>query len=138
MKIVLDSGVWVSALEFGGIPADALVKARTQDQIIFCVEIENEIVDTLQRKFGRAPERSRALLEPFLLGSHGIVVKGQLSGICRDPKDDFILECANTGNADCIATGDKDLLSLDPYGDIRILTPGNIWTKPSRRFSCKL
>ncbi len=87
------------------------------------MEIENEIVDTLQRKFGRSPERSRALLEPFLLGSRVIVVKGQLSGVCRDPKDDFILECAVKGSADCIVTGDRDLLSLDPYGAIRILTP---------------
>jgi putative PIN family toxin of toxin-antitoxin system len=87
------------------------------------MEIENEIVDTLQRKFGRAPERSRALLEPFLLGSRRIVVTGRLSGVCRDPKDDFILECAATGSADCIVTGDRDLLALDPYGAIRILTP---------------
>jgi uncharacterized protein len=123
MNIVLDSGVWVSALEFGGVPADALVKARTLHQILFCMEIENEIVDTLQRKFGRAPERSRALLEPFLLGSRRIVVAGRLSGVCRDPKDDFILECAATGKADVIVTGDNDLLSLDPYGPIRILTP---------------
>ena len=123
MRIVLDSGVWVSALEFGGIPADALVKARTLDQLIFCMEIENEIIDTLQGKFGRVPERSRALIEPFLLSSRLVVVKGQLSGVCRDPKDDFILECAELGGADLIVTGDKDLLALGSFGAIKILTP---------------
>ena len=50
MNIVLDSGVWVSALEFGGIPADALVKAQTQHQILFCMEIENEIVEHTAEK----------------------------------------------------------------------------------------
>jgi predicted nucleic acid-binding protein len=48
---------------------------------------------------------------------------GTLSGICRDPKDDFILECAQTGNADLIVTGDKDLLSLERFGATEILTP---------------
>jgi predicted nucleic acid-binding protein len=62
-------------------------------------------------------------MEIFLQKSKRVVVTGKLSGVCRDPKDDFILECAVTGNADRIVTGDKDLLSLDPYGPIRILTP---------------
>ena len=52
-----------------------------------------------------------------------VIVTGKLSGICRDPKDDFILECAETGKADLIVTGDKDLLSLKTYGAINIFTP---------------
>ena len=39
------------------------------------------------------------------------------------PGDDKLLEIAVTGNADCIVTGDQDLLVLDPYCGIRILTP---------------
>jgi predicted nucleic acid-binding protein len=50
-------------------------------------------------------------------------VPGILSGVCRDPKDDFILECAVLGNADVIVTGDKDLLALGEYEGIRIVTP---------------
>jgi hypothetical protein len=46
-----------------------------------------------------------------------------LAGICRDPKDDFILECAEIGRADLIVTGDKDLLSLANYGRTEIVTP---------------
>jgi predicted nucleic acid-binding protein len=52
-----------------------------------------------------------------------ITVPGILSGVCRDPKDDFILECAVLGNADVIVTGDKDLLALGEYEGIRIVTP---------------
>ena len=33
------------------------------------------------------------------------------------------LECAVKGSADCIVTGDRDLLFLDPYGAMPILTP---------------
>ena len=40
---------------------------------------------------------------------------------CRDPKDNKFLELAWTINADCIITGDEDLLILNPYKKILIL-----------------
>ena len=41
---------------------------------------------------------------------------------CRDEKDNFIIEAAVSGKADYIVTEDKDLLVLDPYKDLRIVT----------------
>lgn len=41
----------------------------------------------------------------------------------RDPKDDKFLEAAVNGRADVIVTGDKDLLDLDPFRGIAIVTP---------------
>jgi uncharacterized protein len=38
-----------------------------------------------------------------------------------DPDDNRILECAVEGEADCVITGDKDLLRLRRHGHIRIL-----------------
>ena len=43
---------------------------------------------------------------------------------CRDPKDNKFLELAVAGNADCIVTGDKDLLVLNPFRSIPIITAG--------------
>lgn len=45
--------------------------------------------------------------------------------VCRDPKDDQILELAVSGNADCIVTGDRDLLALNPYGWVAIMPPAD-------------
>ena len=42
---------------------------------------------------------------------------------CRDPKDDQVLELAVCGRADWIITGDADLLTLDPFRGIGIVTP---------------
>jgi putative PIN family toxin of toxin-antitoxin system len=42
---------------------------------------------------------------------------------CVDPKDNMILECALSGNADIILTGDDHLLRLHPWRGILILTP---------------
>lgn len=43
--------------------------------------------------------------------------------LCRDPKDDMYLELALSGKADCIITGDPDLLVLNSFENIPIITP---------------
>jgi len=43
--------------------------------------------------------------------------------LCRDPKDDMLLEIAANGRASHLVTGDADLLRLDPFEDVRIVTP---------------
>jgi len=35
----------------------------------------------------------------------------------------MVLECAVEGNADFIVTGDRDLLVLDPFRGVRIISP---------------
>jgi len=42
---------------------------------------------------------------------------------CRDPNDNKLLELAVCGNADVLVTGDDDLLSLNPFRGIAVLTP---------------
>ena len=42
---------------------------------------------------------------------------------CRDRDDDKLLETALMGEADCLVTGDRDLLEMSPFNDIPILTP---------------
>jgi predicted nucleic acid-binding protein len=40
----------------------------------------------------------------------------------RDPKDDMIVATALAARAGYLVSGDRDLLDLDPYEGIRILT----------------
>lgn len=46
-----------------------------------------------------------------------------LSGVVRDPNDDMIVACAVAASASYIVTSDNDLLSLEVYEDITIITP---------------
>jgi uncharacterized protein len=46
-----------------------------------------------------------------------------LTEIVRDPNDDIILVCAVAGSADYVVTRDDDLLSLDTYVGIAMVTP---------------
>lgn len=42
---------------------------------------------------------------------------------CRDPRDDKFLDLAVNGEADLILTGDQDLLILQTFRDIPVITP---------------
>ena len=48
--------------------------------------------------------------------------------VCRDPDDDKILELAISGGAAYIVTGDADLLSLNPFRGIAVVTPAEFLT----------
>jgi putative PIN family toxin of toxin-antitoxin system len=124
MRLVLsDTSLWISAIQFRGLPLEALRYSISRDTLLTCFELEDEIVRVLSQKFGHPESNVRAQLQVMLENAVRVSISGSVSGICRDPNDDFILECAATGNADLIVTGDKDLLSLKAYGTIPILTP---------------
>ncbi len=49
--------------------------------------------------------------------------KEKIEGICRDKDDDLILSCAISARANYIVSGDKDLLDIKQYKDIKIISP---------------
>ena len=122
MIVVFDSGIWVSAMEFGGTPLEAVTRAIAQDRFAVCEQIEEEVVRVLTCKFGWEAKRVRADLAFYWLEALRVELKGTVTGICRDPKDEPILECAERAKAECIVTGDQDLLSLVSHRGIRIVT----------------
>ncbi|NEN92027.1 MAG: putative toxin-antitoxin system toxin component, PIN family [Okeania sp. SIO3H1] len=61
-------------------------------------------------------------LAKIKLESEQILVS-EIVNKCRDPKDDKFLDVALNGQATHIITGDKDLLELNPFEGIPILTP---------------
>ncbi|WP_436410319.1 putative toxin-antitoxin system toxin component, PIN family [Parapedobacter flavus] len=48
---------------------------------------------------------------------------------CRDPKDDKYLELAVAAKASCLITGDNDLLVLNPFRNIPILTAADFMSR---------
>ena len=66
--------------------------------------------------------RRRAFVADLALAAMQVELSG-LVRVCRDPDDDKLLEIAAVGRADCLVTGDQDLLILNPFQRIPILTP---------------
>lgn len=64
----------------------------------------------------------QGLLLALTRDGHWINVDVEIAA-CRDPKDDKFLSLAVSGHATHIITGDQDILALDPFQGIRILTP---------------
>ena len=56
--------------------------------------------------------------------SEWVAITGAKMG-CRDLDDDKLLETAMMGEADCLITGDRDLLVMSPFHDIPIVTPAD-------------
>ena len=112
-------------MEFGGTPLEAVIKATAQDRFAVCNQIEDEVVRILSRKFGWEAELVRSDLAFYWMDALRVELEGTVSGVCRDPKDEPILECAERAEAECIVTGDEDLLSLASCRGIRVMTSRN-------------
>lgn len=61
-------------------------------------------------------------LAKVLTGAELVAITERIAA-CRDPKEHKFLELAVNGHADLIVSGDADLLALNPFRGIPIVTP---------------
>ena len=116
----------VSALLFEtSKPARAFFAALRNGVVLLSADVISEISEVLGReKFRRyVTEEERGRFLRSLLQEAELIEINEKILACRDPKDDKFLELAVTGDADCIVTGDDDLLTLNPFRDVEIITP---------------
>ena len=127
-RIVVDTNLLISGvLSNTSIPALALEKAITDGQLLASTATLREVIEKLlSSKFD--PYVSREKRDALLLRLAPvieIVTVVQIVQASRDAKDDKFLEVAVNGRADVIVTGDRDLLALNPFRGIAILTPAD-------------
>jgi putative PIN family toxin of toxin-antitoxin system len=123
MKIVIDTNVLVSGVFFGGLPRKIL-SAIVGKKITACAttEIINEYEEIVQEMIERKQGHiNKTILVP-LIQSMEIIEPVTRIEICRDPDDDKFIECAKDSRALYIVSGDKDLLVLEEYENIQIVT----------------
>jgi putative PIN family toxin of toxin-antitoxin system len=124
-RIVLDTNLVVSAaLIEKSVARQAWDKVRQETDILVSAATMEELARVLRRrKFDKyvSLQAREEFLAQLTQESVVIVIQSKIA-ICRDPKDDKFLELAVDGKADCIVTGDDDLLVLHPFRDIPILT----------------
>jgi len=126
-KVVLDTNVWVSALLWGGKPAE-IIKAAEQYRvsILTSEEIVTEVNQVLTypklKKTYRAEGlRSEDLIETVLKIAKFVKVTKKLNVVKEHPVDDKFIECAFAAGADYIVSGDKHLLKVACYKKTQIV-----------------
>ena len=123
MRIVIDTNVFISALFFDGMPEKVidLVLSGAVTAVI-THEIFQEYEDTLHDMIQKARSKDFRFSFSDLLERLLVVEPQATKLICRDPDDDKFIDCALSASCDYIVSGDKDLLVLKSYENIKILT----------------
>jgi putative PIN family toxin of toxin-antitoxin system len=122
-RIVVDTNIWVSFL-IGGTLA-GLSDLLLQDRVVLLQseELFSELLEVLGRpKFRQyfTRDQVRELVELVNLRTEWIDVVPE-TRLCRDPKDDFLLDLCLQGKADLLVTGDQELLALGRVGPTSVI-----------------
>ena len=129
MNVVLDSNVLVAAFGFGGICRAIVDVCIDSHRLVFSEHILAEVHRHLREKLSHtdamADERVSFLREVARIVSPVAVAPDA----CRDPDDLPVLGIVLGGQADCLVTGDKDLLDLNEFSGCPILSPRQFWKR---------
>lgn len=127
MRLIFDCNVLIRALlSDTSSSARALLKAKSASEtLLLSHPVLTELIEVAMRpKFDRyiSKEVRQLFLEEYKSLSTNITIADHVK-LCRDPKDDKYLELALSGKADCIITVDVDLLVLNPFESIPVISP---------------
>ncbi len=123
MKAVFDTNIFISALAIPGGQAERAIDLVIDGRVELFISkaIIHEVLGVLAEKFSRdADQISRTAV--FLSEIAELVAPRRKLAILNDEPDNRILECAVTGGANIIVTGDKAMLNLKRFAEIRIIT----------------
>jgi putative PIN family toxin of toxin-antitoxin system len=135
LRFIVDTNVLVSViLSPNNSSRQVLEKIFEVGFLMFSKTTKTELLEVLGRtKFDKyVPlEKRIQFAQKLFTFSLELDVQGSLE-VCRDPKDDKFLILALEGKADYIITGDKDLLDLNPFREISIVSPSQFLLQKSK------
>lgn len=125
MRVVLDTNVLVSAaLKRASTPSAAVNAIEQSGTLLKSASTERQLFEVIARPYFVqliAPD-TLGWLRKLMSSAELVAIINRITA-CRDPTDDRFLELAVNGRADLIISGDADLLTLDPFRGIPIITP---------------
>ena len=123
-RIVADTNIYISALNFGGAPEEILALARADAFLLYISPpILKEIEGVLQKKFKWSKGDIREALAFIASFTRRVNPQETVEEISEDPPDNRILECALEARSDCIVSGDRHLQKLKQFRGIPIMSP---------------
>ena len=123
-RVVLDTNVIVSALISNGKPRELLnLGIHGRFSLVVSEFILKEIETVMRRpKFNTSENETKRIVSAVMQSADMVRVESNFQVIENDPSDNMILNTAYDGRADFIATGDKALLHVKNFKEIRILS----------------
>lgn len=125
LRIILDTNILISGLLLSLSTSQQLFDLVTEKHILLISESTfTEFYKTIiKKKFDKYLSLEKRLKFLTTLREKAILINiVENITICRDIKDNQFLELALSGEADFIITGDNDLLVLNPFREIDIIT----------------
>jgi putative PIN family toxin of toxin-antitoxin system len=124
-KVVVDTNVFVSGLNFKGKPREILdLVWKREIEVYVSPFILKELKETLEEDFGWEKERVEGIVERIKEETIQVQPKTKVSVVKQKEDDNRILECGVEGKVGYIISGDKHhLLPLREYKGIKILSP---------------
>lgn len=123
-KVVFDTNIYLSAINFGGLPQRLIKKALEKKFALFASpEIITEVLGVLSKKFNY-PALKLKQVEMLIKDLTVVVYPQEVIKVIKNwPADNRILECAVEAQADYLVSGDKKhLLALKEFGGIKIIS----------------
>jgi putative PIN family toxin of toxin-antitoxin system len=125
MRVVLYTNVLISAaLKEKCMPGMAALMVERRGVLLKSLATEQQLFEVLALPYFASlidPE-ARACLKKLMAAAELVTITERIAA-CRDPTDGKFLELAVNGYADLIVTGDADLIALNPFREIPIVTP---------------
>jgi uncharacterized protein len=112
-RVVADTNIYVSALNFAGTADEVLALGRAGlIEVYISPPILDEVTGVLARKFAWSAARIREATQ--VIGNFTVLIHPteRVNLVREDEADNRILECALAARADTIGTGDRHLLQL--------------------------
>ena len=123
-KIILDTNLWISFLISNKLTIIEKLVETKNIKILYSENLINELIYVVKRpKFKKYfSEESVSLLLDFFKEECVFISVFSNLKVCRDEKDNFLLNLSIDGNADYLITGDSDLLVLNQIENTKIIT----------------
>lgn len=128
MRILLDTNILIAALIARGLCHELLEYCTQHHTLVTSEFVLGELREKLVDKFKYHPEVADKAVSLFRSRMEVVIPAEMDAPVCRDADDDNILATASSGNCNFIITGDKDLLILHSFGEIKIVNPGAFQT----------
>src|SRR5574341_1187966 len=129
IRVVIDTNIFISAANRPEGRVGEVVRLFRAQQIllIYSQPLVDELIEKLtapriQQKYELAPDDITGTVTAIAKFGEKFEVSGNIN-VCRDLRDNFLLETAVSGQADYLVTGDNDLLVLNPFQGISIVAP---------------